>query len=157
MNTRRSQAAFASMMVMLAACGDPIGPDVAIVHAPFHDEDPSLAADVFQNTLRVEIRTMGNPCTVYHHDDVHIDDSARVITVRPYNRQHLGVCHDIGQLILHKVRIDPGPGTWLVRAIDGGGFTAEVQVSIEQRTAELSRRRQPPRPRSSPSSTGSSR
>src|SRR5688500_18888429 len=100
----------AMLALTVMACDDPMGPDSVIQPAQFDglNHDDALLVDVWENALRVEIRTLGNTCTAYNHDHVQVDEVARVITIRPYNRQYYGVCHDIGLTILHKVTVDPG-------------------------------------------------
>ena len=114
-------------VVLLTACDDPTRPAAgdAQLAAIGGYAEPNVVVSVDDDGLLVHITTYGNSCTTAHHDDVEVDDDARLVTIRPYNEVEGKLCFMSLEEIPHEVRVDvEASGDWLVRVIGTGMPTA---------------------------------
>ncbi len=133
----RSNVALLFAVAPILACDDPARPDTHVGMADISTGGVEVSVIADDGAVRVDIMTWGSSCTTYHHDEVDVDDEARVIRIRPYNEEELGVCFMELVAIPHAVRVDPeAAGAWVVRVI-GRGLPASVDPEKPQTTTVI--------------------
>src|SRR5688500_7813860 len=132
----------AGLLLFLNACDDdPSGPGFVVEPAELGGDayTPPLRSETSGVRISVEVMTYGGGSTAFHHTDVSVDTAERIIMIRPYNIEIVGLRTDILREIVHTVTLEPGPGEWLVRAIGRGGHGVEMHARLPSGTSSASR------------------